>query len=222
MTKIVSLSDLHGHLPEIPECDLVLISGDLWHGQPMDYFGQMKWLNGEFRDWANNLNCKKIVFCAGNHDFLFQDHKEFCPKFDKKDKVSYLEDDFLIWNNIKIYGVPWQLYFFEWAFNAPQENGEEFLTHKFNVIPDDCDILITHGPPKGILDIAQKDTRAGSDALLNYIKQKQPKLVVFGHLHYCGGMKEMVDNCLCVNAAILDNNYKFRKIPEIIELPIGN
>ena len=72
--KIVALSDLHGTLPTfVPECDVVVIAGDIL---PLNIQRKIDesicWLCNDFKDWANKLECQKVVFIAGNHDFVFE------------------------------------------------------------------------------------------------------------------------------------------------------
>ena len=50
-------------------------------------------------------------------------------------------------DNVRIYGSPWQPEFYNWAFNLPR-NGEE-MKARWDAIPDNTDILITHGPAYG-------------------------------------------------------------------------
>ncbi len=88
------------------------------------------------------------IFVAGNHDWLFETNNRFRPKFADK-TIIYLQDSSVEIEGLKIYGSPWQPRFFDWAFNL--NRGAE-LAEKWKLIPDDTDILITHGPPNGILD----------------------------------------------------------------------
>ena len=72
--KIVALSDLHGTLlHKLQPCDVVVICGDIvpLHMQK-NYEASLAWLSGPFQSWALNLDCKKVIFIAGNHDFVFE------------------------------------------------------------------------------------------------------------------------------------------------------
>jgi Icc-related predicted phosphoesterase len=94
----------------------------------------------------------------------------------------YLEDSYVTIENIKIYGSPWQPRFGKnWGFNL--ERGEE-LKEKWEKIPDDIDILITHGPPESILDKTDQGLSVGCDQLFEFVMEKiKPKIHIFGHIH---------------------------------------
>ena len=94
---------------------------------------------------------------------------------------KYLQDSTTEIYGIKIYGTPWQPKFCGWAFNL--ERGQE-LMDKWDLIPDDTDILITHTPPVGYGDLCSSGTRAGCvDLLLSVQHRIQPKYHVYGHIH---------------------------------------
>lgn len=69
--KVCAMSDLHGDLPEIKSCDLVLICGD---SVPLNVQastnGTKKWYKNKFKTWADNLPCEKVIFIAGNHEIF--------------------------------------------------------------------------------------------------------------------------------------------------------
>jgi Icc-related predicted phosphoesterase len=101
----------------------------------------------DFDDWLGTLPHKhKIVIC-GNHDLCFEDNPKEARKLMKN--AHYLEDETIEIEGLKFYGSPWQPEFHNWAFNL--NRGEE-IKKKWDLIPNDTDVLITHGPPYGILD----------------------------------------------------------------------
>lgn len=172
--KIVAISDLHGHLPELQPCDVVTISGDILPLHIQDrYEDALCWLAGPFQDWALKLDCDKVIFIAGNHDFVFEymnDNGEHtCHKVKSNEpswqvgctafvimgtlfkmddyanrKIIYLQDTAYTYNGVKFYGVPWCPNLRNWAFYGDKQH----LLNQFNKIPDDVDVLITHCPPK--------------------------------------------------------------------------
>ena len=96
--KICAISDLHGFLPELKPCDLVIICGD---SVPLEF--QMssrrtkKWYTNTFAEWANNLSCEKVIFIAGNHDMYLEFHTELYEKsFSKNNKITYLIPNMII------------------------------------------------------------------------------------------------------------------------------
>jgi Icc-related predicted phosphoesterase len=127
-------------------------------------------------------------------------------------------------DGIKIWGTPWQPYFYNWAFNAPENNGERFLKEKFDLIPDDTDIVICHGPPYGYGDRVgdQRDLRAervGSRAMTARLRDVNPRLMVCGHIHAgTGDYKLHGKQTRIINAAVVNERYKVKRGPFVFEL----
>lgn len=167
--KICAISDIHGSLIDIPECDILCICGDIL---PLDIqkntIESVAWLAGPFQTWLSEAPCEHVVLTWGNHDFIGErlfDYgtKNICDKQykgmfghngeeqswdlflnDEYDKITILVDDFVIIDGIKIYGTPWCPELFNWAFYGDTNK----LNDKFSLIPDDTDIIITHCPPR--------------------------------------------------------------------------
>ena len=130
--------------------------------------------------------------------------------------ITYLQDSHILIDGVKIYGSPWQPEFFDWAFNLPR-NGEE-LKYTWNKIPDDTDILITHGPAYGYVDrVIGEYQHLGCELLIERINEVQPMLHVCGHIHTGNGV---VDNGVTtfINASVLDERYDYTYKPYNIEL----
>ena len=205
MTTIVCTADLHENLIEIPECDVLLIAGDISFAFKGDLVAKQAFLAGAFREWLEEVPAAEIVLVAGNHDQSIQEwglpHGLRC---------HYLEDEGAELCGLKLWGTPWQPWFHGWAFNAPRRHGERFLASKFDLIPADTDILICHGPPRGYGDHSGRSggqPHVGSTALTEAIERIQPRLMVCGHIHsgygrYRLGVTEIV------NAAHVDNDYR--------------
>lgn len=184
--KITCISDLHGHYPELEGGDLLIIAGDLTaHNDYLEYC--------LFQQWAENQSYDEIVIVPGNHDGLIQTTNII-------DDVLYpfevLVDSYMYYpdlNGLKIYGSPW-IKRFEgmnpkcMAFTV---DTEEELTEKWALIPDDTDILITHGPPYNLLDVVNdcssgKKLSVGSQSLREKVFQVKPRVHIFGHIHENG------------------------------------
>lgn len=188
--KIIAISDLHGQLPELPECDLVLIAGDIC---PSPYFPEIKaaiqhayWLDSDFRPWLQKLRCKQVVGIGGNHDVLFEG-KALIKSLQLP--WVYLQDDGYEFEGMKIWGCPWSVppvvtggkWPFEWTFACATEKE---AAKKASLIPSDTDILVSHAPPFTICDVTKYGKMsAGSSALLNRVQDLRLKLHVFGHIH---------------------------------------
>jgi hypothetical protein len=109
-----------------------------------------------------------------------------------------LEDESAIVAGVKIYGSPWQPYFGGWAFNL--RRGEP-LAAMWAKIPDNTDILVTHSPPEGILDRNRWGEPCGCRDLLARVREVQPRLHIFGHIHEAAGQSHDAGTTF-VNAAV--------------------
>jgi len=227
MISITLISDLHGYKPKLEGGDLLIIAGDLTASNAYSQYS-------DIFDWIEEQNYRKKIVVAGNHDMFIEEENYKGPQGKQFD---YLCDSGIEFEGFKIWGSPWQKQFVGQnpnctAFSLPLESQ---LEEKWNLIPDETDILITHCPPYGILDEdGFKGERCGSDTLLHRVKQIKPYLHVFGHIHHSYGMKkkrwfkpmkEMVDSVVYhspvttfVNAAQMDERYRAINKPIRIEL----
>jgi len=132
-------------------------------------------------------------------------------------ECTYLEDSSLSIYGLKIYGTPWQPEFGGWAFNL--RRGEDCL-QKWNSIPADTDILITHSPPLGFGDLCSTGVRAGCVELLNTVQQRiKPKYHVYGHIHEGYGVRSD-GRVVYMNASTCDINYLPCNPPIVFDVPL--
>jgi Icc-related predicted phosphoesterase len=225
--RITFISDTHTKHDKLngflPGGDILIHAGDLTsrgYITEVEYF--MKWY-----DKINNYDHK--VFIAGNHDFGFQDENEKLRGLLTGFKtIEYLQDELLALGEgeqeyidmIKIWGTPWQPEFHNWAFNLPR--GEK-LKEKWDMIPLNTDILITHGPPFGKLDyVPYNNINVGCEELIKRVEEIKPKIHVFGHVHE--GYGYVFDgNTHYINAAVLNGRYEYRNKPLTIDWdPVTN
>jgi Icc-related predicted phosphoesterase len=216
MPKIVCLSDTHNYSAEInvPDGDILIHAGDA------TVRGTVPEIE-EFLAWFSALPHKSKIFVAGNHDWLYETNNRFARNLTADFKVKYLQDSFMEIDGLKIYGSPWQPRFFDWAFNL--NRGAE-MAEKWKWIPDDVNILITHGPPNGILDEVPKKywtENAGCEELRKRVDEisvfGKLKLHVFGHIH-CGYGQREDFGVKFVNASICDESYEPTQLPIVVEL----
>lgn len=210
--RTVILADLHGHLPRIDACDLLLLGGDLCPAVDHGVARQSAWLDGPFRAWLAQAPAAAIVGIAGNHDFVFERDPALVPG---DLPWTYLQDAAVDVQGVRIWGSPWTPWFHDWAFNAPREGGEAFLERCYGGIPEGTDVLLVHGPPRGIGDRTTAGVDAGSTALLDAIDRVQPRLCAFGHIHEARGQWTRGDTTL-VNAAAVDALYELRSPPAVV------
>lgn len=207
MTKIVAISDSHGHHwdLDIPECDILVCAGDISRGHSS--VSQLQ----DFNNWIDTVNCKHKILVPGNHDRVFENKPEKAR--DLMTNCTLLMDEEIVIDNIKFYGSPWQPFFFNWAFNLPR--GEK-LAEKWAMIPNDTDVLITHGPPYGVLDQNDIGEHCGCVDLLNRIDVVRPKINIFGHIHEDFGTRSVSD-IIFANVSVCDERYILKNKPTIIE-----
>lgn len=172
MVKILAVSDLHGYLPEIEACDILLLGGD--YCGPANLKHNQAYMRGTFSDWLKKLPAKHKIAITGNHDFALRD-KDFAMSL----PWTYLQDEMVEFSDVKIYGTPWTPTFYNWAFM----HDEPELDAIFRKIPEGLDVLLSHGPPHNIMDRADDGYHCGSKSLLKHVERAKPSAHVFGHIH---------------------------------------
>jgi len=211
MPKIVCLSDTHNYSQQIvvPDGDILIHAGDATiQGSIQEIV--------LFNHWFRNLPHAHKIFVAGNHDWLFETNNHYARTL-LDSSIHYLQDSSIEIGGLKIYGSPWQPRFFDWAFNLMR--GAE-LAEKWKLIPEDTDILITHGPPFGILDeVPRQDfiENTGCEELRKRVETIKPKLHIFGHIH-CGYGTTEKFGVKFVNASNCDESYEPTNAPVVIDL----
>lgn len=213
-SKVVAISDLHGNLVDVPHCDLLLICGDI---SPLtiqsDHLQMLKWVFNDFVDWIDTLPCDKVCFTPGNHDLWFA---KFCNKNmvkalhgATKGRLQVLIDETYSYGIHTIYGTPWCEKFGNWAYML----NEQELKEKYDRIPKDVDILITHEASTlagvGETKRGHFNRAFGSSLLTDAINRVKPKYALCGHIHT--GTKELtkMENGVTVaNCSLLDEDYK--------------
>ena len=207
--KIVAISDTHGkhRSLELPEGDMIIHAGDVSNrGEKSEVL--------DFLDWYKNLDFQYKIFIAGNHDFYFEKEKDSEIEKVIPSNVIYLNDSGITIEGIKIWGSPVQPWFFDFAFN--RERGEEIAKH-WALIPEDTNILVTHGPAFELLDKTFKGEAVGCADLLEQIKKIKPQFHLAGHIHEAYG-QVVKDRTHFINASILNLNYQVANEPVVFEI----
>jgi len=203
--RLAVTSDLHGHLPAVPACDVLVIAGDITPATQHDVEFQARWLDDAFRRWLEAVPAQRIVGIAGNHDFVFERAAELVPA---DLPWTYLQDTGATIGGARFWGSPWTPWFFDWAFNAPRDDSEEaFLAGRYAPVPDDTDVLVVHGPPAGYGDLTARGARVGSAALLHLVDRVRPALAAFGHIHEARGTWTRASSVLA-NVSAVDLHYR--------------
>ena len=218
MVKICCVSDLHGYLPEIPECNILIVAGDVcpMGTHRIDY--QRKWITTTFAEWVKNAPADNTVWIGGNHDFALDNDNmlvdELAFNYHVMNIGHYLQDSGVSLNGINIWGTPWIPNLEGWAFYGP----DDFLEDRFSLIPNDTDILVSHGPPYLYGDKSHKGyTHCGAPQLNNAINRVLPDYVICGHIHEARGAYQ--ENGVWIyNVSTLNRQYQpYEASPVIIE-----
>ena len=177
------------------------------HAGDMTGHGDIKEI-ANFLDWYGELDYSHRILVPGNHDFAFEERPDDLKKLCAERGIILLNDSGVTIEGIKIWGSPVQPWFHDWAFNRAR--GPEIKKH-WDLIPEDTEILITHGPPADILDFTTSangtpNGRVGCQDLMDKVLKTQIKLHVFGHIHEARGV-EYRGPCTFVNASFLDRMY---------------
>lgn len=219
--RIVTISDTHCQLDDItiPDGDVLIHSGDL------TYRGNIQETSKElFALSKHRARFKSIVLVEGNHDWLGQNNPSIMDQMCIDNGITLLRDSGTVIDGIHFYGSPWQPEFCNWAFNLPRGQA---LKEKWDLIPDNTQVLLTHGPPMGILDTVEryiaKEAEWGlehlgcTDLYNRVVQLKDLRLHSFGHLHFGYGQLKM-GNTTFVNASCCTEKYRPTNKPIVVDV----
>lgn len=189
------VSDLHGFQPQLVGGDILIICGDLTARNTKDEYTR-------FISWLSKLPYRCKIVIAGNHDGLIEKGTVTIGN----DQIHYLCDSGYEFEGIKIWGSPWTPTFLNWYFM--KDRGDP-IKEKWDLIPSDTDILVTHGPPYGIFDETVDEIRVGCEDLKKAVQERiKPRIHCFGHIHECGGSISEMDGITYVNCSYIDEHYR--------------
>jgi Icc-related predicted phosphoesterase len=220
--RIAALSDLHGFLPTVPECDLLLVAGDLCVDQigkshaAVAHDQQERWFDRYVRPWFLQAPAAHKVMTWGNHDWCGEDGDfaadvpgrarpgELQIVVDGETSVPRVDTN----GSLRIWATPWSNAFMDWAFMKTPED----LAEIYALIPEGIDILVSHQPPFGYGDFsvprgAGQSEHSGSRELLAAITRVRPRLVVCGHIHEGHGRYEY-DGIPIYNVSVVDEQFR--------------
>jgi Icc-related predicted phosphoesterase len=207
--KFITISDTHGK-----HSSLTLPSGDaLIHAGDISMKGQFNEVK-DFLDWFAVQKFKYKILIAGNHDFYFERESDEQIASLLPDSITYLKDSGTTVNGIKLWGSPVTPWFFDWAFN--RHRGEPIKRH-WDLIPNDTDILMTHGPVFRTLDRNREGQHVGCKELFSKVQEVKPKVHVCGHIHEAYGSADKA-GIKFINASVLNERYELVNSPIFFEL----
>jgi len=202
--KIVACSDTHTQQDSlvVPDGDVFVFAGDhTGNGEP--------WETKRFNEWHGTLPHPHKIVIAGNHDRNLEQY----PHIKWITNATYLLDSSIVIDGVKFYGSPWTPEFCEWAFM--KDLGEP-MRMVWKEIPDNTDVLITHGPPHMVFDLCPDGSRAGCDELKERISNLNLKAHIFGHIHMRGYMDGVTNEVTWApgtgfyNVSVLDHQYRMK------------
>jgi hypothetical protein len=238
--RICAIADLHGHLPPTPECDLLLIAGDIcpdrlgpntpWARN--DGRVQQGWFKSTFIPWLKAQPAKAVYCTWGNHDWMPRPTRSWA---DLHDGIGLVKIDELVFHPmpadpdpeilgggvLKLWFSPWSNQFMDWAWmDAPSKLAEVYAK-----IPAGTDIIVSHQPPYGYGDTVDKRfligdrpvEHLGSKELLTAINRVAPKFVICGHIHGGFGCYSLGATTIH-NVALVDDAYRLIHAPTVIDL----
>ena len=231
--KITAISDTHGSTPLLhnliePKSDLLLICGDISPCTGSHHpIRQLNWFHNTFIPWVEN-QANEVVFVAGNHDFFLNkiliDNEEDNFRKSLPKNVHYLRDSMVELYGLKIWGTPWTTIFFDWAFML----NEIDLYKKYNEMPNEVDILLSHGPAYSLSDqilangYDNADKSLGSQSLYKALETRKIKNFYYGHIHSADHDIKSITfpsghvmkyNCV----SILDERYSPTFVPYVVD-----
>jgi hypothetical protein len=225
--RIVALSDQHGHLPEIPACDLLIVAGDVCpdvidgvyaHDEPDR---QKAWFETHCRSWLAKAPATRRIVTWGNHDWCGQECS--VDPGSPEHGLEILVDaattvpSVAAGRPISVWASPWTRTFGRWAFmKSPYA-----LAALYATIPEGIDVLVTHQPPFGhgdrVFDASGAAEHVGSEQLLEAIRRIRPGLVVCGHLHEGYGRFDY-EGIPIWNVSVVNDDYALVRPPTVIDV----
>ncbi len=195
--KLVFISDTHnlhrhyGLQPWglLPDGDVLIHCGDV------TTYGTGEEVQ-QFLYWVSNQPHKHKIWIAGNHDRCLDFDSQYLGRLNPNG-IVYLQESGIEINGVKFWGSPYTPDHCDFAFQLHNQEEERWAK-----IPTDTDVLITHGPPFGILDVGHDLPHAGCDRLLNHVLDRvRPKVHAFGHIHEGYGCR-LVGDTMFINASV--------------------
>jgi Icc-related predicted phosphoesterase len=209
--RIVVFSDNHGHIDfPVPDGDVLVVAGDISSGR-----GRTDELI-KFDAFVSKLPHKTKLLVAGNHDCIIERDRSVAKLY--VPTMTYLEDQELVVDGIKFYCSPYVPIFGSWSFML---SGQK-LKSKWDLVPADTDVLITHGPPYGILDrVSFSGECAGDVGLLAAVnKLDHLRLHCYGHIHQSKGQVRQLTTgpTTFANVSLCDDDYNLVNAPMVFDL----
>ena len=206
--RIVVISDTHGGHEELGvlDGDVLIHCGDVEHLFRVDPRAV-----GKIDDWFGRQHFERIFVIGGNHDLGIEAMVR--DGLSPLANATWLHDRAEVFKGIRFYGSSWVPMLDGHAFFADDDR----LKRAWAQIPDDTDVLITHTPPAGILDVSSSGMRLGCAHLASRLAEISPRLHCFGHVHNSAGQR-VVGTTTSLNASSVDSSFRIAHALILIDL----
>lgn len=197
--------ELHAEL-DVPDADILVHAGDY------TMFSRSAAAILDFNDWLGDLPHRHRVVIPGNHEFYLANDPS---RRSLITNATTLINESVTIMGLRIWGsLVTPLTGAAFGLCSPNDRARLYAT-----IPDAVDIIVSHGPPFGILDrpLGARD-HAGCRELLRALHRLTPKMVICGHIHGAQGLLEK-DGTLFVNAAMMGRDGNLTGVPIVLRLP---
>lgn len=213
--KLLHISDTHSqHLTLIIPEDINIICHT---GDESNYWSSYKNEQEfyDFIDWFSQLDIKHKLFIPGNHSSYIYKHEDQARRVCYNNNITFLHKEEITIDGMKFYGDATTPTFGDWFYMASRTS----INRHWEVIPDDVNILLLHGPPKNTLDLSFDQFHqlefCGCSALVKRISNlKDLKLILNGHIHSMKGIDNQgilykngiyYSNASCVTDGIIES-----------------
>jgi Icc-related predicted phosphoesterase len=205
--RLVLLSDTHQlerEIIQVPDGDILIHAGDF------SFFSKSLKAILDFNEWLGELPHRCVVV-PGNHEYFLEADPS---RRSLISNATVLINEGIEIQGLRIWGSPvTPLYGGAFGLSSAEDRRRLYAQ-----IPEDTDILITHGPPYGILDLGpDSGLHSGCRELFDAVMRVRPKLHVFGHVHGAYGVLQ-TDQTTFVNAALLGIHGSLENSPLVFKM----
>jgi len=210
--KIICISDTHGEheLVNVPMGDVLVHAGDITaHGSKENFL--------DFIRWFSSLPHEHKIFIGGNHDTFLEEQPEQVVEVATRHGLIYLNDSGVEIKGVQFWGSPITPRFHDWSFMRDEDD----IHHHWSLIPDNTQVLVTHGPVWGILDEVERSEEltehTGCKSLAARVSVVQPRYHVFGHIHEGYGSLDS-GKTRYINVSTMNKFYRIENDPVTVNL----
>ncbi len=197
--------ELHREV-EVPAGDILICAGDF------TMFSKSVSAIEDFNDWLGELPHRHKIVVPGNHEFFLESNPD---RRSLLDNAKVLIDEGVEIGGLNIYGSPMTpLLGAAFGKSSPKDRARTW-----SKVPNDAHVLVTHGPPFGILDLPpDQNERMGDPELRSRVRAlRDLKLHVFGHIHGAYGTVEQ-DGVTFANVALMGQLGDLVQTPTVLRM----